>query len=63
MKEEHKHKKRKISVILTNYEVACLQRILNEDEAERGVRTSMNQFIRSVLHPFIKLSQEAFMEE
>ena len=54
---------KKITITLHPKEVASLQRLLLEEEMETGVRWSMNQLIRSLLIPLIKLSDEVLMED
>lgn len=55
--------KKKITITLHQKEVDALYRLLLEEEAETGVRYSLNQLIRSLLVPLIRLSQVYLMED
>jgi transcriptional antiterminator Rof (Rho-off) len=54
---------KKITITLHPRELQCLHRLLLEEEMETGVKWSMNQLIRSLLIPLIKVSDEWLMED
>jgi len=57
------NKNKKITITLHPRELEALHRLLLEEEMETGVKWSMNQLIRSLLVPLIKMSEEHLMED
>lgn len=54
---------KKLTITLHPRELDALNRLLLEEEMETGVKWSMNQLIRSLLVPLIKMSEDYLMED